>query len=57
MEAHANAMPMRLFPLLLFSAPLFAAQTNPAPEASISGTVTDRMTGEPLTKVQVFAEP
>jgi hypothetical protein len=48
---------MRVFlPLLLF-APLVAAQPNPVQESSISGAVTDQISGEPLAKAQVLAKP
>src|SRR5580700_9047566 len=43
-------MPLSLLVLLL------AAQISLAQESSVSGVVTDWITGEPLSKVQVLAE-
>jgi protocatechuate 3,4-dioxygenase beta subunit len=42
---------------LLFLFLLSAQQTNPPEDCSISGTATDSVTGAPLNKVQVLAEP
>ena len=44
---------MMLFALLLS---LFIPQDQPAEEASLSGTITDSVTGATLDKVQVLAE-